>query len=190
VTTIEFDDRYTGTPMEHRPWLRGCFGDCEALGYFPEPDPRRWPIMTRPWPSDPSVGDERVDFQTGLRFYFTGPGWDPRGGARLDEPDDAEWRAAVVERGWWVPRSAKDDGWAFLKCPECNGTGTVGYRKGLSRLPYLWRRMASGVRRADGAEGWSPDVSHPVARTRWFYFAHGAGETWRAITWRAPEELR
>lgn len=36
---VEFVDRYTGTPHEGKPWLRGCVGDCEAMGYFPVQDP-------------------------------------------------------------------------------------------------------------------------------------------------------
>ena len=29
---IEFTDRYGGNPPS---WLRGCFGDCEATGFYP-----------------------------------------------------------------------------------------------------------------------------------------------------------
>ena len=190
-TELEFVDRYTGTPMEHRPWLRGCFGDCEAMGYFPTPDPREWPIMSRPWPSHPEVGTERLDYHQDVRFLYVGPDWSPRGDVRLiSEPDDPDWRAALIERGWWIPRSAKDDGWAFLKCPECNASGTVSYWAGIKRLPFLWGKTLRSLRNLDGSEGWPPSVKHPKLRTGWFYFTYGVKETWRVVTWRAPESLR
>ena len=34
---IEFTDRYGGNPPS---WLRGCFGECEATGIYPEPKTR------------------------------------------------------------------------------------------------------------------------------------------------------
>ena len=37
VMNVEFTDRYDGRAPS---WLRGCFGDCEAMGYVPVPRER------------------------------------------------------------------------------------------------------------------------------------------------------
>jgi hypothetical protein len=45
---IEFVDRYTGTPHEGKPWLRGCWGPCEAMGFYPSDNPSEWPPNSEP----------------------------------------------------------------------------------------------------------------------------------------------
>jgi hypothetical protein len=68
---IEFTDRYgpAGPPS----WLRGCHGDCEAMGFYPTQEPQ----------------------------YAT-----------LDE-----------------------DGWAWVRCQKCDGTGLCSWPETLRRLP-------------------------------------------------------
>lgn len=83
---ITFTDRYGGRAPA---WIRGCHGDCEAMGFYP----------TQEW----SIEDER---ERGVR---------PRGTPEAD--------------------GTPDDGWRFVKCPECRGTGRVPWWVSLSRIP-------------------------------------------------------
>lgn len=92
IGPIEFTDRYGGrTPS----WLRGCFGDCEAIGYYPEDDPGLWPPGTR------LAGQPEAD-------------------------------------------GTPDDGWRFIKCPKCEGTGRVSWLRTLLRIPkWIYKGIKS-----------------------------------------------
>ena len=101
---IEFTDRYGGRPPS---WLRGCFGDCEATGYYPVsahvPDdaPEDWAIANIP------ALTER-------------------------ERAEVERRIAIGQR--------QPDGWYFLMCPDCKGSGRCSWFTTVTRIPrWLWR---------------------------------------------------
>lgn len=90
---VEFTDRYGGNIPS---WLRGCHGDCEAMGVVPV-----------------KRGDSR-------------------------EPWATLW--AQAERA-----EPSDDGWHFVRCPSCHGSGRVSWFMSVLRIPrWLYRasRMA------------------------------------------------
>jgi hypothetical protein len=101
---VEFTSRYgpSGPPS----WLRGCFDQCEAMGWYPvcahEPD-------------------------------------NPNGCRLLEMPTLSAYEAAeVAQRIADGKRQA--DGWYFLRCPSCHGTGRVSWFVTLGRIPrWLWR---------------------------------------------------
>jgi hypothetical protein len=99
--TIKFTDRYGGrTPS----WLRGCFGECEALGFYPV------------------QGDVKGD----LSVFQGLSGYELR-----------EVRRIKKERG------PSDDGWYFVRCPDCHGTGRCSWWITMTRIPEWFMR---GVR--------------------------------------------
>lgn len=87
---VEFSDRY-GERMPS--WLRGCHGDCEAMGWVPI----------------------------------------KHGEAR--EPWASLWRAAEAEE-------PSDDGYHFVRCPQCSGTGRVSVFTSITRIP-VWAFRAA-----------------------------------------------
>ena len=122
--TIEFTDRYGG----HGPsWLRGCHGDCEAMGIVPlfsdlaPPD-----ADMRLRPADPLTQTEMM-------------AW-----------NDAH--ATLNAR----PEGHICDGWHFVTCLDCGGTGRVSWLRSVTRVPrWFWR----GVRFARFAM--QPTISPP-----------------------------
>jgi hypothetical protein len=152
---IEFTDRYgaEGPP----PWLFSCHGDCEAMGFYPEPDARHWPrppgyLLT----GDYEVGEEYELPQLRTTLVYVGPGW-----SFLNRDARHIWQAdfdfdrfvtAVEERGYWTPSSAVEDAWPFIMCPECRGTGRVSRRVAVERVPKLLWRGLSGLRNPGGPE--------------------------------------
>jgi hypothetical protein len=85
---IGFVDRYGGnTPS----WLRGCHGDCEAMGYYPV---------------------KFKEIQPGLTAY------------------EVEQVKLQIER-----QGKTSDGWCFIKCPDCHGTGRVSWLVTIARIP-------------------------------------------------------
>lgn len=89
-STIEFTDRYGGrTPS----YLRGCFGQCEAMGWVP---------------------------------------------IRSDDPEEP-WHTLWMEA---EKESPSEDGWHFVKCPSCHGTGRVSWIRTIIRIPW-WLVRAS-----------------------------------------------
>lgn len=105
--TIEFEDRYGGRPPS---WLRGCHGDCEAMGYVPV------------WRAG-FDGRERSDDE----IVAIG---DP-----LDE-EIAAWERAHAES----PHEC--DGWHFIPCPDCGGSGRASWLTTIARLPRWFVRGA------------------------------------------------
>lgn len=102
MTGIIFTDRYGGNPPS---WLRGCHGECEAMGFYPEPCDAYTP-----------TGD-------GCHVKPHNP---PRPCPKPNEHAQADF-----------------DGWHFLRCPDCQGTGRVPWYVSIARLP-CW--LAKGAR--------------------------------------------
>lgn len=91
-----FTDRYGGNPTS---WLRGCFADCEAMGYFPLCNP---------------------DKQTGsVRLNTT-----------LTPRDLMVWNKAHDAAG-----DHECDGWHFVKCEVCGGSGRCSWLETFTRIP-------------------------------------------------------
>lgn len=101
---VEFTDRYGGNAPS---WLRGCHGDCEAMGVVP--------IVARGNPGDP---------------LFVWPEKDAR--------EIALWNMAHVDAG-----EHDCDGWHFVKCDDCGGSGRVSWLVTVARVP---RWLVKGVR--------------------------------------------
>jgi hypothetical protein len=54
--------------------------------------------------------------------------------------DQSEWPAGT--RAFGIPEEdgTPDDGWRFVKCPECNGAARVSWLTSIARIPrWLWR---------------------------------------------------
>lgn len=97
---IEFTDRYGGNPPS---WLRGCHGECEAVGFYPEPCSAYEP-------------------PEGGAFSVTATAPCPRPSEHL---------------------RTDFDGWHFLRCPDCEGTGRVPWHVSLARIPQWLNKGAS-----------------------------------------------
>lgn len=108
---IEFTDRYGGQPPS---WLRGCHGDCEAMGYVP-----LFSDVALP------VDDMRL-----------------RSADPLTRAEMMAWNAAHVEMNKG-PEHHICDGWHFVKCLDCNGTGRVSWLRAVLRIP---RWFINGLR--------------------------------------------
>ncbi len=104
---IQFTDRYGGNPPS---WLRSC-GECEAMGYSPEPCDQ--PKMS---PESDAIG------------------------AHSPCPRPAEHRQPDF------------DGWHFLRCLACDGTGRISWLGTLGKLPrwlvqgwaFFWQAQQYG----------------------------------------------
>lgn len=57
--------------------------------------------------------------------------------------DQGVWPADAPPPGTPEPDGTPDDGWRFVRCNGCGGTGRVPLRVGLRRVPSLW---AGGAR--------------------------------------------
>ncbi len=91
-------------------WLRGCFAGCEAMGVVPV-----------------YVADG--DTRRGEPGYLYKTESEPLGLLR------ALWMCAHAK-----PHSEPCDGWHFVRCPDCNGTGRVRWWVTVARLPrWVWR---------------------------------------------------
>lgn len=104
-----FTDRYGGRPPS---WLRGCFGECEATGYYP----------VKAHPADPPKPEDVVTSYADVAVH------------KLTE------RELLVVKGRIARGERQPDGWYFLLCPKCGGTGRVPWLVTLARIPrWLWR---------------------------------------------------
>ena len=111
MNDIEFTDRYGGSPPS---WLRGCHGDCEAMGYVPV----------------------------------------SRNNIELHE----EWKRAHAQ-----PHEEQCDGWHFVLCPDCKGTGRVSWAISVARIPrWLWKgaRFIWTANRYPGKAPWQSRWQH------------------------------
>src|SRR3990167_2151324 len=109
--TIEFTDRYGGNPPS---WLRGCHGDCEAMGWVP-------------------IYRAEFDISDSDIFMIEDH---PLGDGEIRAWDEAHREA----------KQAGDhecDGWHFVACRECHGTGRVSKRTTIARVP---RWLVKGAR--------------------------------------------
>ena len=114
IGPVEFTDRYGGrTPS----WLRGCFGDCEASGFYSENNPDEWPPDARPLgqPEDDGTPDDGRRFVKCQRCNGTGrvswcvsiarvPQWVARGVKgtwQLSRPDHSPLDFTHRQR-WWL----------------------------------------------------------------------------------------
>lgn len=108
MDTIEFTDRYG---PEGPPSLRlGCRGDCEGTGYVPVYMPE---------------GDTRESHAGLVRLNY---GEDEVG---ADDQLAALWRAAEAAK-------PSGDGWHFVKCLDCGGTGRTQGRVARARQFVWW----------------------------------------------------
>lgn len=112
--TIEFTDRYGGRAPS---WLRGCHGDCEAMGWMP---------VQRP---------EHAD-------------------THADLMEDRLFSAAHIEAG-----EHECDGWHFVPCPSCGGSGRVSWAVTVGRIPrWLWKGVTFyrfAMQPAVSPDGWT-----------------------------------
>ena len=125
-------------------WLRGCHADCEAMGYVP--------IFIA------SGVETKEAFDDGL--------------SHESEPNPAYIKAWQVAHA--QPHETLCDGWHFVKCPDCDGTGRVPWFVSVARVPrWLWK----GVR----FYGWAmnPDVS-PPDWTWWMRFKNATNAAFLA----------
>lgn len=108
---VEFTDRYGG----HMPsWLRGCHGECEAMGWTPI---------------------YRAEFDTGefgARIVEDHP---------LGDLEIAAWNEA--HNADEAHADGRCDGWHFVKCLDCGGSGRVSWFVTVARIP---RWIVKGVR--------------------------------------------
>ncbi len=130
---IEFTSRYgpSGPPS----WLRGCQGDCEAMGWVP---------VFAHEPSDPNMLDP-------IRPC-------------LSSFQEREIRRLINEgRG-------QSDGWYFIRCHLCAGTGRCSWLVTIARIPrWLVRGVSWCWYQGPGSTTWR---GHPFSYSRkaWLTF--------------------
>ncbi len=153
---VEFVDRYTGTIHEGKPHLRGCFGDCEAMGFFP------LQVEARPRDAVPVTGltANRLEYERARR----------------------EGRLLPTENGRFID----DGGWAWVKCPDCDGTGNVGKLAAARKLPRHFAKMADAVRHGHGSQSGLLRRFGPIGTRAWYVRWH-MREAYRAFTWDPPK---
>jgi hypothetical protein len=79
-----------------------------------------------------------------------------------------------------------EDGWAWVRCGVCNGTGVQSRWEAARTIPRLLRNTARGMRSAptihDGLlMKWGP------LHTRLWQVRYAAVELWRGFTWDPPK---
>ena len=96
MTELEFTDRYDalGVPRPYPETM--CRGQCEGTGWYPENDQNS--VLWQ------DAHAKRCNFR----------GWL---GAMWENRRDPSTVWYVIKSGW------KCDGWHFVKCPDCDGTG-------------------------------------------------------------------
>jgi len=123
---IEFTDRY-GSGSRPPSWLRGCHGDCEATGWVPVngkyTNPRLYEPAFKGLGGDPILLEVRPVID---RRYA--PAW---------------WAAHQTAQREDPAHTEACDGWHFVPCADCGGSGTVPRSTALSRVP-AW--LVKGVR--------------------------------------------
>lgn len=105
---IIFTDRYGGHPPSA---LRGCFGDCEAMGVYPY----------------------KVDTTLNLSGKFV-----------MAYPDG-------INREFKIDA----DGYAWVMCPSCMGTGRISWWHTICRIPSWWMKGARFI-----CDAWKIKADH------------------------------
>jgi hypothetical protein len=138
---IEYTDRYGG----HSPsWLTACHDDCEAMGWVPVEGPS-------PLPPEGRVTSFQSWGSPGNESRYRAAWTDAHAAALLEDI-----RAGSTAG---TPSHATTcDGWHFVKCPACHGTGRVSRLRTVVRLP---RWFARGVHIL-----WS-NTRNPYTRAPW-----------------------
>lgn len=128
---IEFTDRYGDRAPS---WLRGCHGDCEAMGWVP-----------LVWYLEPPTPGE-------LRVIVDDP--TDRRAAHAAAGEQAAWQAAHAAAG-----EHDCDGWHFVRCYDCRGTGRVSWWRTAARIPRWLRKgvafYGQAMRPEISPDGWS-----------------------------------
>lgn len=98
---FEIHDRYSALGIPRPDPATVCRGRCEGVGWFPVNGPDTWrQKLSRWW----------LNTVRGRRITKSAPRY------AADSPEMAGWRAAEKESPTW-------DGWHFVKCDACGGTG-------------------------------------------------------------------
>lgn len=78
-------------------------------------------------------GGRYPSFLRGCRSKCEAMGWVPIKFGEEREPWASLWVAAEIV-------APSDDGWHFVKCPSCEGTGRIPWWRSVLRIPlWLWR---------------------------------------------------
>lgn len=143
-TQIEFTDRYGGRSPS---WLRACHGQCEAMGVYP--------VHVDAHAKLGEMSEEE------FRKSLVSPVGD------LTRYERAEVDRLVIAHG------IAEDGWYFIRCQECRGTGRVSWLTTLARVPLWIPRAVSHVWQfRPGSAYWT---GHPFGWWRRAWVALKAG---------------
>lgn len=111
-------------------WLQACLGHCEAMGVIPVYVRQREPAAE--WNAFLPDEEDPVLRAAWERLHH--------GIDQYDPPHDC-------------------DGWHFVECPSCGGTGRVGWATTIRRIPrWLWRGVkfyGFAMGPSISPEGWS-----------------------------------
>lgn len=139
MTAIEFTDRYDALGIKPPPLILVCRADCDGVGVVP--------VFVD---SEERRADRR---RQGRTIWAPPEECDPRMIALWDE----------AER-----EAQTDDGWHFVRCPDCAGTGRQPgptWWIVAKNLPEALRQKARFARfHLFSRQTWRMDVPHPV----WF----------------------
>jgi hypothetical protein len=88
--------------------------------------------------------------------------------------DQSEWPTDARQFGTPEEDGTPDDGWRFVKCRECNGTGRVSWLVSVARIPrWIWK----GIRFAQQAMGKDqvpPEYTFADRLKLWLWCSYGA----------------
>lgn len=88
---------------------------------------------------------------------------------RIDDPDMTPAERTRVEAVIREGEQDTSDGWMFIVCSDCEGTGRVSWWRTIGRIPrWLWK----GARFCVEAHPWAPihNPATPDARRAWLTF--------------------
>ena len=123
--SMELTSRYgkTGPPS----WLRACHGNCEGTGYYPV-GMFVWqhPLTRKRYLNEPISEYQQRE-------------WNKAHEAANLEYSEFDRRQAV-DQPTKRPHSWECDGWHFIECEDCRGTGKVSRLWAILRIPYWFVR--------------------------------------------------
>lgn len=100
MTAFEFTDRYQAMGIPYPDQETMCKGQCEGTGFVPVSDaPEEGGVFQTLWEQ---AHAERCNFFGMIRLAW-------------NEPKPRYW--------WYLLTKGRCDGWHFVKCPDCDGTG-------------------------------------------------------------------